>query len=235
MRPSPIQETLHAMWNHSNIKYVGMSMRSNLMYSDIFYGQYGKAYTEDYKSCVLRPPELLVDADRYGPDSDSTDKMDYQGRESLRDNIMNGVDNYKKGQQYADYVEWMEGNPDAVPPGKHQMTLTPTFFWYDNVHICETRHYRDFIFDPRYKMVVRGGFVEDKLSPIIKKTVERLGLRDGHSRFGCYLLDDHSGMFFTGHLDGGSFLDAATREKMLLQRRTSSALTDEKSVSSQVQ
>jgi hypothetical protein len=221
MRPTPIQETLHAMWNHTNIKYVGMSMRSNLMYSDIFNGQYGKAYIEDYKACILRPPELQVDATKYGPDSESTNNMDYQGRQTLRNNIMSLVDTYQKGQQYADYVEWRNQQSD-LPKGKHQMTLTPTFFWYDNVHICETQHYRDFIFDPRYKMVVRGGFVEDKLSPVIKKTVERLGLREGHSRFGCFLLDDHSGMFFTGHLDGGSFLDAATREKMLLKRQTSS-------------
>jgi hypothetical protein len=107
-------------------------------------------------------------------------------------------------QQNADHLEWIISNPP--PPGMCQLSLTPTFFWYDNVHICETAHYRDFVFHPSYKMVVRGGFVEDKLSPVIKKTVERLGLVQGHARFGCFLLDDHSGMFFTGHLDGGSYL-----------------------------
>ena len=66
-------------------------------------------------------------------------------------------------------------------------------------------------FFQKLKMVVKGGFVEDKLSPVIKKTVERLGLAQGHARFGCFLLDDHSGMFFTGHLDGGSYL--TTEEK----------------------
>ena len=55
-------------------------------------------------------------------------------------------------------------------------------------------------------MVARGGFVEDKLSPVIKRTTERLGLMEGHSRFGCYILDDHSGFYFTGHLDGGSYV-----------------------------
>ena len=83
---------------------------------------------------------------------------------------------------------------------------------YDNVHICETAHYRDFIFHPSYKMVARGGFVEDKLSPVLKRTVERLGLQEGHARFGCYLLDDHSGTFFTGHYDGGSFLTSEGKE-----------------------
>ena len=47
-------------------------------------------------------------------------------------------------------------------------------------------------------MVAKGGFVEDKLSPVITKSVERLGLKKGHGRFGSYLLDDHSGYFFTG-------------------------------------
>ena len=68
--------------------------------------------------------------------------------------------------------------------------------------------------DPKYKMVVRGGFVEDKLSPVIKKTVERLGLKQGHASFGCYLLDDHSGMFFTGHLDGGTYIDSEERKAL---------------------
>jgi len=60
-------------------------------------------------------------------------------------------------------------------------------------------------------MVKKGGFVEDKLSPVITKTLERLGLREGHSRFGCYILDDHSGFFFTGHFDGGAYVAKAQR------------------------
>ncbi len=54
-------------------------------------------------------------------------------------------------------------------------------------------------------MVARGGFVEDKLSPCLIRSCERLGLRAGHAKFGCYLLDDHSGVVFTGHLDGGTY------------------------------
>jgi hypothetical protein len=48
---------------------------------------------------------------------------------------------------------------------------------------------------------------------VIAKAVERLGLADGHARFGCYLLDDHSGFFFTGHLDGGSYISRAEKER----------------------
>ncbi|KAL3916245.1 MAG: hypothetical protein SGILL_005265 [Bacillariaceae sp.] len=219
MRPTPIEEALDAMWNHSNIKYIGMSMRSNLCYRDHFNGQYGRAYMDEMAECILRPPELLIDASCYGPDSESTEKMEY-GSKKLQDNIAALIETYKKCHQNIEYEEWLETHP--LPPSKHQLSLTPTFFWYDNVHICETKHYRDFIFDPRYKMVVKGGFVEDKLSPVMKKTVERLGLTEGHSRFGCFLLDDHSGMFFTGHLDGGSFLDSSTREKLMLKKRSSS-------------
>jgi hypothetical protein len=220
MRPTPIEEALDAMWNNDCVKYTGFSMRSNLCYRDHFIGQYGRAYMDEMAECILRPPELLVDASRYGPNSESTKKMECDS-EKLRDNIAAVIENYKKCHQNIEYEEWLETHPPT--PTKHQLSLTPTFFWYDNVHICETKHYRDFIFDPRYKMVVKGGFVEDKLSPVIKKTVERLGLTDGHSRFGCYLLDDHSGMFFTGHLDGGSFLDCATREQLLMKKRSSSA------------
>ena len=98
--------------------------------------------------------------------------------------------------------------------GKHHLSLTPTLYWYDNIHVVETSHYRDFIFNPQYRMVSRGGFVEDKLSPLITKSVERLGLKDGHAKFKCYLLDDHSGYFFTGHLDGGSFASADEKEQL---------------------
>jgi hypothetical protein len=200
MRPTPLKETIMAMWHNSRIKYVGMSMRSNLLYRDIFIGQYGRSYSEEMLDCVIRPPELTLDADKYGT----------EGRK-LREDI--SIKKYYKSQQYLDHIEWIKSS--KVPKNKCQLSLTPTFFWYDNIHICETKHYRDFIFDPQYKMVVQGGFVEDKLSPVIKRTVERLGLREGHSRFGCFLLDDHSGMFFVGHLDGGNYLTKNQKQELI--------------------
>ena len=45
--------------------------------------------------------------------------------------------------------------------------------------------------------------------------MERLGLREGHSRFGCFLLDDHSGMFFTGHLDGGTYMTQTQKKELI--------------------
>lgn len=220
MRRCPIEETVRAMWYNPEVKYCGMSMRSNLMYRDIFLGKFGKGYKDDLSSCTLRRPELLVDSTCYGPNSDSTSSMDFRGQERLKENILALAETYRTSQQNAEYIQWLEDNP--VPPGKSQMSLTPTFFWYDNVHICETEFYRDFVFNPKYKMVVKGGFVEDKLSPVIKKTVERLGLADAHKRFGCFLLDDHSGMFFTGHLDGGSYLTKSEKDSIVsaLERPT---------------
>ena len=212
MRPTPINETMQAMWRNPNIKYVGMSQRSNLMYKDIFVAKYGGIAGGQLNEMVQLVPELSVDAAKYGPNSESTAAMTY-ANERLRENTLALAETYRKSAQYVELQDILEQHP--VEPGKHQLTLTPTLFWYDNTHICDTFFYRDFVFHPSYKMVAKGGFVEDKLSPVIKRTVERLGLKDGHSRFGSYLLDDRSGMFFTGHLDGGSYMTAAEREELL--------------------
>eukprot|EP00536_Pseudo-nitzschia_multiseries_P006275 jgi/Psemu1/239268/estExt_Genewise1.C_1300102 len=222
MRPTPIAETVRAMWYNSNIKYVGMSMRSNLMMRDQFLGQYGGSYADEMLECILRPPELLLDASKYGPNSESTENVDYGDKgEKLRENLLALAETYRGSQQHLDNVEWLKAS--EVPNDKCQLSLTPTLFWYDNVHVCETRHYRDFVFDPGYKMVVKGGFVEDKLSPVIKRTAERLGLKEGHSRFGCFLLDDHSGMFFTGHLDGGSYMTPQQKQELIDHHRVANA------------
>lgn len=210
MRPTPIRDTVHAMWNNSNVKYVGMSMRSNLLYRDIFQSKYGKAAYEELADLILRLPELALDASMYGPDGRSCREIVCL-TEGVRKSTAMLAQTYKKSNQCLEQEEWLKSHPTA--PGLHQLTLTPTLFWYDNTHICDTAHYRDFIFDPRYQMVARGGFVEDKLSPNIAKSVERLGLAEGHARYGCYLLDDHSGTFFTGHLDGGSYWTEKQREK----------------------
>ena len=65
-------------------------------------------------------------------------------------------------------------------------------------------------------MVNHGGFVEESVSPIIVKAVERLGFAEGHNLFGCYILDDHSGYFFTGHLDGGNYMTEEVRKERFL-------------------
>ena len=211
MRPTPIEDTLRAMWhNRSVIKYVGMTMRSNLRYADIFMSKYGKGAYQQLQSLVLRPPELLLDGTAYGPGSRS-DSMSQVRSAKVRETVAALRKAYMGSSQYTDQMVWLQDHP--VPDGKHQLSLTPTLFWYDNTHLCETAHYRDFVFDVKLKMVARGGFVEDKLSPNITRNVERQGLETGHGRFGCYLLDDHCGLFFTGHLDGGNYLTDEQKEQ----------------------
>ena len=211
------------MWRHANIKYVGFSMRSNLTYKDIFLGKYKmqQAQQHEWNEMVLRVPELCLPASEYGPGSASTRAMT-MGDAKLKMNITALAESYKGSHQAAialpvtgknDSTNAIAGTNGTCP--MHQITLSPTMFWYDNMHICATAHYRDFVFHEQYKMVSRGGFVEEQLSPNIVRTVERLGLREGHSRFGCYLLDDHSGLFFTGHLDGGSYVTSAQRQEVI--------------------
>lgn len=210
MRPTPMLEAATTMWHNPRVKYIGISMRSNLIYREIFVSKYGKAAHDDLGQLILRPPELVVDANKYGPNSESVQKMAIP-TEKLRANLETVKETYMYSAQNAGQRQWLLENP--MPEGLHQMTLTPTIFWYDNTHLAETAHYRDFIFNPVFRMVAKGGFVEDKASPVIAKSVERLGLAAGHERFGCYLLDDHSGFFFTGHLDGGSYISKEEKEQ----------------------
>ena len=211
MRPTPMTEVLDAMWNHPNIKYVGINMRSNLTYRDTVCSKYGGAYVEEYLDMVLRPPELLVSAEDYGPHGSSFPTMKDGCHPKIWKSIQSTAQAYLTSQQNLGQEEWLARN--SLPPGKHQLSLSPTLFWFDNVHVVETAFYRDFVFDPMRKMVVRGGFVEDKLSPVLIRTCERLGLTEGHARFGCYILDDHSGAFFTGHLDGGNYMTKEQKQE----------------------
>jgi hypothetical protein len=216
MRPTPIREIVETMWNHPRVKYVGISMRSNLTYKDLFLSKYGRLYFDQLGDMVFRPPELLLESSRFGPGCGPALAMEVSN-EKVLDNIHALAESYQSSLQNVEYKTWLQDRATQVQldASKQQLSLTPTLFWYDNVHIAETAHYRDFIFKPAYKMVAKGGFVEDKLSPVLKRTVERLGLKEGHSRFGCYLLDDHSGYFFTGHLDGGSYITSSSREAIV--------------------
>mmetsp|Transcript_22799 Transcript_22799/g.54952 ORF Transcript_22799/g.54952 Transcript_22799/m.54952 type:complete len:708 (+) Transcript_22799:94-2217(+) len=212
MRPTPIKEVVSAMDNdpEKRVKYVGMNMRSNLMYHDIFSGKYGRRAVDEFKTMIVRPDELCIDGNIYGANGKSVKNMVVPKTEKRRKVLDALKETYRGSHQYITYDEWLqsEGSKEQLKDGYHQLSLTPTVFWYDNTHIVQTSHYRDFIFHPQYKMVARGGFVEDKLSPCLVRSCERLGLKDGHAKFGCYLLDDHSGSVFTGHLDGGSYLTA---------------------------
>lgn len=216
LRPTPIKEVVAAMDNDAEqkVKYVGVSMRSNMMYFDIFSGKYGKRAVDEFRTMNLYPRELRIGDGIYGPDGKSVNEMLPPRTEKHRKNREALKATYRGSHQFLTYREWLDLQPGGGNEGGfHQLSLTPTLFWYDNTHIVSTAHYRDFIFNPQYKMVARGGFVEDKLSPCITRNCERLGLTDGHAKFGCYLLDDHSGAVFTGHIDGGSFVTANIHDK----------------------
>uniref|UniRef100_A0A7S2LZV4 Uncharacterized protein n=1 Tax=Skeletonema marinoi TaxID=267567 RepID=A0A7S2LZV4_9STRA len=222
MRPTPIQEVVSAMESREDIKYVGVSMKSNLNYYDIFSSKYSRRACTELKTMIIRPEELNISGNRYGPNGHSIANMvepPSEKRRKLRDIARQ---TYMASHQNIIYEEWVESmsSSGANQDGFHQLSLTPTLFWYDNTHIVRTEHYRDFIYNPVFKMVARGGFVEDKLSPIIKRSCERLGLKDGHAKFGCYLLDDHSGDVFTGHLDGGSYNTAGLHVKRNASERS---------------
>lgn len=212
MRQAPIKEVVSAMENDPDqkIKYVGMSMRSNLMYYDIFSGKYGRRAVDEFKQMILRPEDLCIGGNIYGADGKSVENMIKPKTEKRKHCLQTLMTTYRGSHQYITYNEQtqQEKAQGKIDDGFHQLTLTPTLFWYDNTHITLTAHYRDFIFNPQYKMVSRGGFVEDKLSPCLVRSCERLGLTDGHEKFGCYLLDDHSANVFTGHIDGGSYMTA---------------------------
>lgn len=215
MRPTPMKEVVDAMNNNEEIKYVGVSMKSNLNYYDIFSSKYSRRAVNELKAMIIRPKELNIPGNVYGPNGKSLANMvepPSEKRRRLRDIAR---ETYKASHQNLNYEEWLQSmvGQGVNKDGFHQLSLTPTLFWYDNTHIVRTSHYRDFIFNPVYKMVARGGFVEDKLSPIMKRSCERLGLKDGHAKFGCYILDDHSGDVFTGHLDGGSYNTACLHVK----------------------
>ena len=215
MRPTPIKEVVSAMQNSEEIKYVTMNMKSNLNYFDIFSSKFSRRACAELKTMIVRPQELNIKDNVYGPNGSSIANMveaQSEKRRRLRDIAR---ETYKASHQNIIYEEWLESmsRKGVNQDGFHQLSLTPTLFWYDNTHIVRTEHYRDFIFNLVFKMVARGGFVEDKLSPIIKRSCERLGLKDGHAKFGCYILDDHSGDVFTGHLDGGSYNTASLHVK----------------------
>lgn len=180
-------------------------MRSNLSYRDIFNSKYGRSLGQELIDMAIYPEELKLDSSLYGPNGSSLDDIEVVGK--LRKTLDSIASAYQHNIQ-------CKSHTFETQEGKHQLSLTPTLYWYDNTHIVETSHYRDYIFNPHYRMVARGGFVEDRLSPLITRSVERLGLKKGHEKFKSYLLDDHSGYFFTGHLDGGSYISQEEKDKL---------------------
>ncbi len=200
MRKTPVRETLAAMEEDGGIKYVGILMRSNLMYLEQFIGKYGKRMAEESRDHHMRRPEaLLLPSKDYACDEVAEELLRTFPRCTEKYTTLREA--YRTSPHYSPYVPDKVAKEDFV-----QASLIPTFFWYDNIHIVRTEHYRDWVFDPEKKLVARGGFVEDKLSPKMVTDVKDKGMAGGWGQYGCFLLDDHCGVPFTGHLDGGSWM-----------------------------
>jgi hypothetical protein len=119
---------------------------------------------------------------------------------------------------------------DTQDDGDCGHCFVPLLQFYDSTHVAVVDFYRNFIFDPRMRLVARGGFVEDKLSAAMAAVMKRDGFVAGHGKFGVYLYDDgkswrdclpnggsksadagshrmgSGAVPLIGHLDGGSFL-----------------------------
>jgi hypothetical protein len=78
----------------------------------------------------------------------------------------------------------------AIDDDSKQPFFAPLLQFYDSTHIALTDFYREFVFEPRFRLVSAGGFVEDKLSVALMSVVRRDGLVRGHGKFGCYLYED---------------------------------------------
>mmetsp|Transcript_21293 Transcript_21293/g.44344 ORF Transcript_21293/g.44344 Transcript_21293/m.44344 type:complete len:395 (-) Transcript_21293:18-1202(-) len=215
MRPTPIKEVIAAMDQDPAVKYVGILMRSNLMYMEHFVAKYGSPLLENLKACVKRPLELRLDPTKYGG-REVAERL-FENYPRVTDKYRSLYDNYRSCAPYMEYLgkevsEVAEGDCGDDDGLKCQASLIPTLFWYDNIHITRTEHYRDWVFDDKRKLVKRGGFVEDKLSPRMVEEVKSKGFVEGWSPYGCYLLDDHCGVTFTGHMDGGAWMTDDMRE-----------------------
>ena len=53
--------------------------------------------------------------------------------------------------------EYNEEDEDNNDDRLHQISLTPTLFWYDSMHMFKTSQYRYLVFKPKYCMVAREG------------------------------------------------------------------------------
>ena len=211
MRESPMEEAVRAMDADEKVKYVGMLMRSNLNYKATITGRYGAEMEREIEGELRRPEELLLDGSKYCNEEVAHELFSNFGKCGEKYASLRKA--YLSAPAYQDLL-----SAPKRSDGKVQASLIPTLFWYDNVHIARTEHYRDFVFDPKLKLVAKGGFVEDKLSPAMVKTARKLGFKEGWGKFGCFLLDDHCGVSFTGHLDGGSYLTDEQRRGVVTSR-----------------
>jgi hypothetical protein len=130
MRTTPMEEVVRCMANkrNGNIKYVGISMRSNLTYRDIFLSKFGRtALKEMLDNMVILPPELNLDATLYGPKSISTNNF-VECSDVLKKNLISLAESYQNTVQMSSHLKMMEWKQEkeAISTTKPQLSLTPT-------------------------------------------------------------------------------------------------------------
>lgn len=82
------------------------------------------------------------------------------------------------------------------------LQVLPLVQWYDSMHLAQADYYRNFVFGPR-KLVVRGGFIEDKFGQAQLADIRARGVDVAHAEWGTYLLyGDGFAEPCVGHLDG---------------------------------
>eukprot|EP00747_Dinoflagellata_sp_TGD_P218825 gnl/TRDRNA2_/TRDRNA2_91028_c0_seq1.p1 gnl/TRDRNA2_/TRDRNA2_91028_c0~~gnl/TRDRNA2_/TRDRNA2_91028_c0_seq1.p1 ORF type:complete len:370 (+),score=55.33 gnl/TRDRNA2_/TRDRNA2_91028_c0_seq1:139-1248(+) len=89
-------------------------------------------------------------------------------------------------------------------------------FWYDSTHICQTKHYRYFVFEEPPPMVPRrvakGGFPEDSMGQAMHQEIcaaARNGKwRDVHATYGTYIYVPSDGLPLVGHVRGRRYLSS---------------------------
>jgi len=145
MRRTPILEVVKAMENDGAVKYVGILMRSNLVYLDQTM-KYGKAIFGQMERAIKRPKELLLNSREYNNKSVCEELYGRFPRCGEKYRALR--EQYRANLTYRKLVETSlvpsgEGEEDGEgEKEKVQSSLIPTLFWSDNIHVAVTAHYR---------------------------------------------------------------------------------------------
>lgn len=105
---------------------------------------------------------------------------------------------YQVLSKYSLHLQPIFADPDGLQ-------LVPLIQWYDSAHVCQTEYYRNFVFDPKRKLVARGGFIEDKLGQFQLADIRSRGVDVAHPQYGTFVAVGPACEFgepLIGHLNG---------------------------------
>ena len=118
--------------------------------------------------------------------------------------------------------------PVALATGDPAHSLSPMAFWYDSTHVCETTHYREFVFQETLRRAEKivdvdgsrtrlklGDFVEDTVGHQLLDAVKASGcFESAHAPYGTYLWNDGEAEVHVRHIDGRKYLSPEQREEL---------------------